>query len=84
MNKLKEQEVIGAITQGHVKGIAQFLSLKPKGGKQPDPVDPEKSKNWKENGREWLITHAGISPEWKANDSIDVGTLGTILSRLQK
>lgn len=83
-SKLKQQEIIEAIAKGHVNGIAQFLSLKPKGGKQPEPVDPEKTKNWKENGREWLIANAGISPEWKATDPIDVGTLGTILSRLQK
>lgn len=83
-NKLKQQKVIESIAKGHVNGIAQFLSLKPKGGKQPDPVDPEKTKNWKENGREWLIANAGISPEWKATDSVDVGTLGTILSRLHK
>ncbi|AZK46701.1 N-acetylmuramoyl-L-alanine amidase [Paenibacillus lentus] len=83
-SKLKQQEVIEAIVKGHVNGIAQFLSLKPKGDIQPDPADPGKTKNWKENGREWLIANAGISPEWKATDPIDIGTLGTILSRMQK
>lgn len=83
-NKLKQQEVIEAIVKGHVKGIAQFLRLEPKGGKQREAVDPEKTKNWKESGREWLIANAGISPDWKATDPVDIGTLGTILSRLQK
>lgn len=83
-NKLKQQKVIESIVKGHVNGIAQFLSLKPKGSKPQESVDPEKTKNWKENGREWLISHAEISPEWKATDPIDIGTLGTILSRLLK
>ncbi|MNJ62925.1 hypothetical protein D3C77_587830 [compost metagenome] len=39
---------------------------------------------WKEKGREWLIKNANISEDWKATDPVDVGTLGTILSRLIK
>ncbi|GIP57563.1 N-acetylmuramoyl-L-alanine amidase [Paenibacillus sp. FSL W8-0186] len=84
-NKLKQQEVIEVIAQGHVRGVAQFLGLKPKGVKQQqEPADSGAKQTWKESGREWLITHAGISPDWKATDLIDIGTLGTILSRLQK
>lgn len=83
-NKLKQQEVIEAIAQGHVRGVAQFLGLKPKVEKQPEPTDSGAKQTWKESGREWLIKNAGISPDWKATDPIDIGTLGTILSRLQK
>lgn len=39
---------------------------------------------WKEQGREWLIANAKISADWKATDQVDVGTLGTIFSRLIK
>lgn len=39
---------------------------------------------WKEIGREWLITKVGVSPDWKATDPVDIGTLGTILGRLIK
>ncbi|GIO66765.1 glycoside hydrolase family 25 protein [Paenibacillus cookii] len=44
-------------------------------GKEPDA--PE----WKEAGRQWLIKHAGISPEWQAEDPLDIGTLGAILAK---
>lgn len=83
-NKLKRQEVVEAIIQGHVKGIAQYFGLKPKGEKQLEPAESEAKQTWKDSGREWLIKHAGISPDWKATDPVDIGTLGTILGRLQK
>lgn len=78
--KLKRPEVIEAIIQGHVSGIAKYLGLKKKEGVAL--ADNSKAPEWKEKGREWLIKNAGISPDWKATDSVDVGTLGTILGRL--
>ncbi|WP_019636109.1 N-acetylmuramoyl-L-alanine amidase [Paenibacillus fonticola] len=77
--KLKRPEVIEAIIQGHVSGIAKYLGLKRREGAAVAKV-PE----WKEKGREWLVKNAGISPDWQATDPVDVGTLGTILSRLIK
>ncbi|WP_110930686.1 N-acetylmuramoyl-L-alanine amidase [Paenibacillus bouchesdurhonensis] len=79
--KLKRVDVIEAIIQGHVSGIAKYLGLKRReGATMADKKAPE----WKEKGREWLIKNAGISEDWKATDPVDVGTLGTILSRLFK
>ncbi|MNJ62955.1 hypothetical protein D3C77_588140 [compost metagenome] len=63
-------------------GIAKFLGLKTKEGAQQ--TGREKAQSWKEAGREWLIANAGVSTDWQATDQIDIGTLGTILSRLQK
>ncbi|WP_019636644.1 N-acetylmuramoyl-L-alanine amidase [Paenibacillus fonticola] len=82
VNKLKQQAVIEAIVQGHAVGIAKFLGLKTKEGTQQ--MDQQKAQSWKEDGREWLIANAGISTDWQATDQIDIGTLGTILSRMQK
>lgn len=78
--RLKRAEVIEATIQGHVSGIAKYLGLKRKEGAAVANKAPE----WKEKGREWLIKNAGISPDWKATDPVDVGTLGTILGRLIK
>ncbi|MDR0269172.1 glycoside hydrolase family 25 protein [Paenibacillus sp.] len=36
---------------------------------------------WKEEGRQWLVDHVGISTDWKADDQLDMGTLGAILSK---
>ncbi|AWB45310.1 hypothetical protein DCC85_14470 [Paenibacillus sp. CAA11] len=36
---------------------------------------------WKEQGRQWLIKKLGLSEEWASEDPIDIGTLGTLLSR---
>ncbi|WP_110933798.1 N-acetylmuramoyl-L-alanine amidase family protein [Paenibacillus bouchesdurhonensis] len=84
-NKLKRPEVIEAIIQGHVSGIAKYLGLKRKeGAALADDKKTTQVPAWKENGREWLIANAKISPDWKATDQLDVGTLGTILSRLFK
>lgn len=47
-------------------------------GSQPQQQPPA----WKQNGRQWLIDHAGISETWKSEDPVDIGTLGTILARL--
>ncbi|WP_110933248.1 N-acetylmuramoyl-L-alanine amidase family protein [Paenibacillus bouchesdurhonensis] len=79
--RLKRPEVIEAIIQGHVSGIAKYLGLKRKEGAA---VADKKAPDWKEKGRQWLIKNAGISEDWKATDPVDVGTLGTILSRLFK
>lgn len=79
--RLKRPEVIEAIIQGHVSGIAKYLGLK---RKETAPVGDNKAPAWKEAGREWLVANAKISPDWKATDPVDVGTLGTILSRLIK
>ncbi|MUG44932.1 N-acetylmuramoyl-L-alanine amidase family protein [Paenibacillus woosongensis] len=80
--RLKRTEVIDAIIAGHVSGIAKYLGLK---RKESAPVtDGSKAPAWKEKGREWLIKNAEISPDWKATDPVDVGTLGTILGRLIK
>ncbi|WP_055108946.1 N-acetylmuramoyl-L-alanine amidase family protein [Paenibacillus ihumii] len=77
--RLKRPEVIDAIIQGHVSGIAKYLGLKRREG-----LVVIKAPEWKEKGREWLIKNAEISPEWKATDPVDIGTLGTILGRLIK
>ncbi|MOA66893.1 hypothetical protein D3C78_1938170 [compost metagenome] len=62
-------------------GIAKFLGLM----KKVDAVvAQEKVPTWKATGREWLINNANISSDWKATDQVDIGTLGTILSRLMK
>ncbi|GIP57927.1 N-acetylmuramoyl-L-alanine amidase family protein [Paenibacillus woosongensis] len=79
--RLKRPEVIEAIVSGHVSGIAKYLGLKRKEGAA---VADNKAPAWKEQGRDWLIKNAGISPDWKATDLVDVGTLGTILGRLTK
>ncbi|MNY80912.1 hypothetical protein D3C86_2221940 [compost metagenome] len=50
--------------------------------KEVVPVaDEKKTPPWKEEGRKWLIQNAGLSPDWKATDPVDIGTLGTILSK---
>lgn len=77
--RLKRSEVIDAIIQGHVSGIAKYLGLKRREG-----ATVAKAPDWKDKGREWLIKNAEISPDWKATDPVDVGTLGTILSRFIK
>ncbi|MFD3258164.1 N-acetylmuramoyl-L-alanine amidase [Paenibacillus lentus] len=77
--KLKRQEVIEAIIQGHVSGIAKYLGLKRREG-----ATVAKAPEWKEKGKDWLVKNANISPDWKATDPVDVGTLGTILGRLLK
>lgn len=76
---------IAAANKGFILAIKAELQRIQKGG---DTVADDKKATqapaWKEVGREWLVKNAGISPDWKATDSVDVGTLGTILSRLIK
>lgn len=78
-DRLKRPDVIKAIIQGHVSGIAKYLGLKKK-----EAAAVAKAPEWKEKGREWLIKNANISPDWKATDPVDIGTLGTILGRVLK
>lgn len=81
-DKLKRTDVIEAIICGHVLGIAKFLGLMKK--VQVVVAEEKKAPTWKGTGREWLINNAHISSDWKATDQVDIGTLGTILSRLMK
>lgn len=38
-------------------------------------------KDWKQEGLEFLQKEYGVSKDWKSTDIVDMGTLGTILSR---
>lgn len=78
--RLKRPEVVAAIIQGHVYGIAKYLGLKRKEGAAAADKAPE----WKEKGKDWLVKNANVSEDWKATDPVDIGTLGTILGRLIK
>lgn len=48
------------------------------------PVVDTQPKNWKEVGLEYLQDNYKLSSVWKATDEVDIGTLGTILSRLDQ
>jgi len=42
------------------------------------------TKDWKQDGLEYLQKEFDISKEWKSTDVVDIGTLGIILSRIKK
>ncbi|WP_438347831.1 glycoside hydrolase family 25 protein [Paenibacillus sp. FA6] len=91
----KDWEFLQYSSSGKVKGISGDVDMNEYHGSEKelrDKYDPTmvtpppteidgKSPLWKETGRQWLIDELGISEDWKATDVVDIGTLGTILSR---
>ncbi|GAB6988854.1 glycoside hydrolase family 25 protein [Paenibacillus pini] len=76
--------------KGKVAGISGNVDLNEYKGSEAELMAAANGSNsnpegqapaWKEGGRQWLIDHAGISKDWKAQDPIDIGTLGTILAK---
>lgn len=94
----KEWEFLQYSSAGKVNGISGNVDVNEYKGSEaelramydpkvvtPPPsteVEPE-SPLWKEAGRQWLIDELEISKDWKATDMIDIGTLGTVLSRFK-
>ncbi|MNJ59496.1 Phage lysozyme [compost metagenome] len=85
-NIIKYDKAGGKVLAGLVRRRKAELELFNKKEVQSVTEDKKTAKApaWKEQGREWLIANAKISPDWKATDPVDVGTLGTILGRLIK
>ncbi|MNJ25417.1 Lysozyme RrrD [compost metagenome] len=83
-NITKYDKAGGKVLTGLVRRRKAELDLFNKGVEETVADDKKTAPVWKEQGREWLIANAKISPDWKATDQLDVGTLGTILSRLNK
>ncbi|MHA0857519.1 glycoside hydrolase family 25 protein [Paenibacillus sp. CMAA1364] len=79
----KVNGISGNVDMNEYKGTKEELMHK-YGGIKPKPPSTQpngKAPLWKEDGRQYLIDELGISADWKATDVIDMGTLGTILSR---
>lgn len=83
-------EFIQYTNKGRVPGINGSVDLDEYKGSEaelmaaynsPQPESQPKIPAWKEAGRQWLVDHAGISTDWKADDPLDIGTLGAILSK---
>jgi lysozyme len=93
----REWEFLQYSSSGKVKGISGNVDLNEFKGTEselralydplvtvPPPSETEpKSPQWKEAGRQWLHDELEISEDWKATDVVDIGTLGTILSRFK-
>lgn len=86
----KSWEFIQYTNKGKVPGITGDVDLNEYKGSEADLMtafnnqaqDPKTNVlAWKESGRQWLIEQVGISTDWKADDPIDIGTLGTILMK---
>ncbi|OXL82739.1 hypothetical protein BCV73_06290 [Paenibacillus sp. SSG-1] len=84
----KAWEFIQYTNKGKVPGISGDVDLNEYKGSEaelmaaysnPAPNTSETAPQWKESGRQWLIDQVGISPDWKAEDPVDIGTLGSIL-----
>ncbi|MBP2001185.1 lysozyme [Paenibacillus shirakamiensis] len=74
--------ISGSVDMNEYRGTLADLKNAYQKATTPIPNDPPApALQWKESGRQWLIEHAGISPDWKASDVIDIGTLGAILSK---
>ncbi|WP_052676062.1 glycoside hydrolase family 25 protein [Paenibacillus sp. IHBB 10380] len=92
----KEWEFLQYSSSGTVKGISGNVDMNEYKGSEaqlraaydpkttipsePPEVEP-KPPQWKETGKQWLVDQLGISEDWKSTDTLDVGTLGTILAR---
>ncbi|MED5019910.1 glycoside hydrolase family 25 protein [Paenibacillus chibensis] len=81
-------EFIQYTNKGKVAGINGDVDLDEYKGSEAELMDAYQSTKpqpnipaWKEAGRQWLIEHAGISADWKADDPVDIGTLGAILTK---
>jgi len=83
-------EFIQYTNKGRVPGINGDVDLNEYKGSEaelmaayntPDRGTKPGAPEWKEAGRQWLVDHAGISKEWKAEDPLDIGTLGAILAK---
>ncbi|MGF7050249.1 lysozyme [Paenibacillus sp. DS2015] len=93
----KEWEFLQYSSSGTVKGISGNVDMNEYKGseaklraayddnKEIPPVPPvevgPKLPQWKETGRQWLVDQLEISEDWKSTDTVDIGTLGTILAR---
>nr|WP_285854933.1 glycoside hydrolase family 25 protein [Paenibacillus cellulositrophicus] len=84
----KAWEFIQYTNKGKVPGISGDVDLNEYKGSEaelmaaysnPTPNTSETAPQWKESGRQWLIDQVGISSDWKAEDPVDIGTLGSIL-----
>ncbi|AOZ92462.1 glycoside hydrolase family 25 protein [Paenibacillus crassostreae] len=80
----KEWEFLQYTSSGRVQGISGNVDMNEYKGTEAElrAVYDPKAPLWKETGRQWLIDELGISEDWKANDIVDIGTLGTLLSRV--
>ncbi|MNH87708.1 Lysozyme M1 precursor [compost metagenome] len=91
----KSWEFLQYTSEGKVPGISGQVDLNEYKGSEAELMAVYKKGNdgsespgknhevpaWKESGRQWLIDHAGISSDWKAEDPVDIGTLGAILAK---
>lgn len=77
-NKGKVPGITGNVDMDEYKGSEAELMAE---YNSPEPSSGTNVPAWKEAGRQWLVDHAGISADWKANDPLDIGTLGAILSK---
>ncbi|GIP21357.1 glycoside hydrolase family 25 protein [Paenibacillus sp. J22TS3] len=81
--------ISGNVDLNEYKGSeAELMAAYSKGdsgnnGNSGSPGGSGSAPAWKESGRQWLIDQAGISSDWKAEDPVDIGTLGAILAKLQ-
>ncbi|MFU1792283.1 glycoside hydrolase family 25 protein [Paenibacillus azoreducens] len=77
-NKGRVAGISGNVDLDEFKGNeAELMAAYNSQGTGPQPNVPA----WKEAGRQWLVDHVGISTDWKADDQLDIGTLGAILSK---
>lgn len=86
----KAWEFIQYTNKGKVPGISGNVDIDEFRGSEAELMDAYKTSQppagtavpaWKEAGRQWLVDHVGISTDWKADDPLDIGTLGAILSK---
>lgn len=90
-DRVKVDQLIGIEgTTGKSTGIHLHYEVRRQGfGTDVNPTEymlqyykVENVPQWKLDGLKYMVDNLGLSDVWKATDTVDMGTLGTILSRM--